>query len=119
MRAAGYVVVGSRTYAPGEKLPDGLDNVTPAGKDEAVPEAPATVPAENAGEAADPNAAGAPVVEGSGDAGEQEGAAAPGTAPAALPTTKKELVALAEKLGLDTTGTNKVLAARIAAAQAE
>jgi hypothetical protein len=34
MRAPGYVLVGERLYAPGEDLPDGLDNIEDTSGDE-------------------------------------------------------------------------------------
>lgn len=34
MRAQGYVLVGEKLYAPGEDLPDGLDNVEAAETDD-------------------------------------------------------------------------------------
>lgn len=102
MRATGYVAVGSRIYAPGEELPAGLDNVKAADKSEATPEAPAPDPVAPAPDpVVDPVAPAAPV------------AAEP------LPSDKAGLMELAEKLGLDTSGTKAVLTDRIVAAQAK
>ena len=120
MRATGYVAVGTRIYAPGEELPDDLDNVNPADHDEAILEAPAPEPAAPADDTAgDPSGDSAPTVDPTeGDESDDADGGDPAPAPA-LPADKAGLVALAESLGLDTSGTKAVLTDRIVAAQAK